>query len=344
MADKKVLLGLVKSALSKKGYSNFSADQVEETLREEFKKLCPSRNAFMKNRYDIYEIMQEAIDDIVPKNIANIMGQFAEVRDVGHGQTVQFKKPVGRERAKQFVTKVAPSGVYEAFRLDKETFEVPTTAYGGAARIDFERFLSGDEDFAEYQMIIMDGIEEAVYREVQKALRASLNSSKRPTANKVITAGFEADKMAKLVATVRNYGNGAVIFATPEFVAEMGPDAIGGEKSPAYSVNDIEDIRTKGYIGIFRGAPIVMLPNTFTDETNTKTWLDPQMAYVMPTGGYKPVKVVFEGNTQVADWQNPDWSMEIQAYKKLGAAIYSENNWGIYQNTSIENTYIGDIA
>ena len=87
-----------------------------------------------------------------------------------------------------------------------------------------------------------------------------------------------------------------------------------------------------------------MLPNTFTDETNTKTWLDPQMAYVMPTGGYKPVKVVFEGNTQVADWQNPDWSMEIQAYKKLGAAIYSENNWGIYQNTSIENTYIGDIA
>ena len=35
---------------------------------------------------------------------------------------------------------------------------------------------------------------------------------------------------------------------------------------------------------------------------------------------------------------NRDQSMEINAYKKMGAAILTYHNWGIYCNSSITDT------
>jgi len=39
------------------------------------------------------------------------------------------------------------------------------------------------------------------------------------------------------------------------------------------------------------------------------------------------------------DWVNKDQSIEIMAYKKIGVAILAQHNWGIYQNSSITQTY-----
>ena len=318
-----------------------SKEEVNEVLREELNALAKDYNTYRRNKYDIFEIIQEAMDDAVPKKVIETMGRFAEIRQFANGVKPSFKVRKGRARARRFVTRAAASGVYRAFRLDSDTVVVDTYALGTAAYIDFERFLSGEEDMGEMAQIITESILDAVYEDIQKALRATINEASRPAANKMTDSSFDADKFAKLCATVRAYGDGAVIFATPEFIAEMGPLAISADITPNVSVNDIEDIRTKGYIGIFRGCPIVQLPQSYTDETNTHTVVDPQIAYVFPTGGEKIVKVAFEGNTIVKDWENRDNSMEIQAYKKVGVAILSYNDWGIYRNTGITQTYEG---
>ena len=150
--------------------------------------------------------------------------------------------------------------------------------------------------------------------------------------------------MMKLITTVRAYGSGAVIFAPPEFVAAMGPDAIvpipqSGNYGGVYHPQDIDAIHNTGYINLFRGTPIVQIPQSFTDESNTTTWIDPQLAYVLPTGGERVVKVVFEGNTQMWDWVNKDQSMEVMTYRKLGTAILAYHNWAIYKNEAIPQTY-----
>lgn len=318
-----------------------SKEEVNEVLREELNALAKDYNTYRRNKYDIFEIIQEAMDDAVPKKVIETMGRFAEIRQFANGVKPSFKVRKGRARARRFVTRAAASGVYRAFRLDSDTVDVDTYALGTAAYIDFERFLSGEEDMGEMAQIITESILDAVYEDIQKALRATINEASRPAANKMTDSSFDADKFAKLCATVRAYGDGAVIFATPEFIAEMGPLAISADITPNVSVNDIEDIRTKGYIGIFRGCPIIQLPQSYTDETNTHTVVDPQIAYVFPTGGEKIVKVAFEGNTIVKDWENRDNSMEIQAYKKVGVAILSYNDWGIYRNTGITQTYEG---
>jgi hypothetical protein len=321
---------------------NYSVGTVDEALRGEIAKMCDSVNNFMRNRYDIYDIIITTADEVVPSKVIDVMGAFAEIKSVPQGQKAIFKRGmVGRNRAKKFLTQVGLSGLYETFRLDNETFELGGKAIGGAAAIDFERFLDGAENMADLMDVITEGLTDAVFGEVQKCLIAAANAIGRPDANKVVKNTFDGNEMFKLVSTVKAYGGNAVIFATPEFVGAMGPDAIvPGSTSyqGVYHQGDIDAIHNGGYVQIFRGTPIVQIPQSFVDESNTKTWINPQFAYVLPAGKEKVVKVVFEGNTQVWDLKNPDNSMEIHTYKKMGAAILTHHNWGIYQNTGITDT------
>ena len=323
--------------------TNYSVDNVDSALCDELKNLAGSINKFMKHRYDIYEIIIETADEIVPNKVIDALGAFAEVKVVGQGQKALFKKSLGKNRAKKFLTQVGLSGVYETFRLDKAEFEVSATAVGGGVTIDFERMLDGAEVMADVMEILTEGLTDAVFGEVQKALKAAVNATGRPQANYVIDNVFNGDKMFKLVNVVRAYGGSAVIFAPPEFVGAMGPDAIvpipaNGNYGAVYHPQDIDAIHNTGYVNLFRGTPIVQIPQSYVDETNTTTWIDPQLAYVLPTGKEKVVKVVLEGPTQINDFKNRDNSLEIYAYKKMGAAILAHHNWGIYQNTGITQT------
>lgn len=325
----------------KEAPTNFSVENVNEAFVDGLRDMAGSINQFMKNRYDIYEIITTTVDDIVPNKVIDGVGIFAEVQVVPQGQKALFRKKLGKARAKKYLTQVGLSGVYETFRLDHTNFEVAAHAVGGATTIDFERLLDGAEDMAELMDIVSEGLTDSVYLEVQKALKAALTATGRPSVNKVITDKFDATKMMALVNVVRAYGSNAIIFAPPEFVGAMGPDAIvpvGTNYQGIYHPQDIDAIHNTGYINIFRGTPIVQIPQSFVDENNVKTWIDPQLAYVLPTGGERVVKVVLEGDTQIHDFTNRDNSMEIHVYKKMGAAILTHHNWGIYENTGITQT------
>ena len=330
--------------------ANYSVENVDSALAEGLRELAGSVNQFMKNRYDIYEIIIEAADEVVPQKVIDAVGIFAEVRQVGQGQKALFKTRLGRTRARKFLTQVGLSGVYETFRLDNGSFEVGAYAIGGACTIDFERMLDGAEDMAELVGLLTEAQTDAVYQQVQKALRAAFDKAGVPPNNRATGATFDGAEMMKLISTVRAYGSGAVIFAPPEFIAAMGADAIvpittyGGNTPTAgiqgvYHPQDIDAIHNTGYINLFRGTPIVQIPQSWIDENNEETWIDPQLAYVLPTGGEKVVKVVLEGNTQMYDFVNRDQSMEIHTYRKLGTAILTYHNWGIYKNTGIPQTY-----
>lgn len=350
MADIKAIKDLVVCAFlgTSPDPTKFSNTDVKESLRNEIHSLANDFNSYRRNKLDLFEIMQEAYDEILPKYVEDFMGTFAEIKTVENGKRAQFVVKRGRQRAKQFITQVGLSGVYESFRLDKDTFEVGGHAIGGAAYIDFERYICGDEDISESTEILLEGLQAAIMGEIQKALIKAANAEDRPRKNYYIGAGFDADEMANLCAVARSYGGGATIFATPEFVASMGPDAIGmpifngtpgyAGATPVYSPKDINDIANTGYITTFRGNPIVQIPQSYTDETNEVTQINPGFAYIFPTGGEKIVKVVFEGPTQVDDWQHRDRSFEIEAYKKVGVAILTNHNWCIYENTDLSTT------
>ena len=321
----------------------FSVNDVNAAFVDGLKELAGTYNQFMKNRYDIYDIIIESIDEVMPANVMSAIGAFAEVQQVAQGEKAMFRRKKGAQRAKKFLTQVGLSGVYETFRLDADTFEISAHAVGGGATIDFERMLDGAESLAEVVGIVTDGLTNAVFVEVQKALIAALQVM--PATNK-IAGSWSAENMVKLLNVVRAYGN-PVIFAPPEFIAAMGPDAIvptiASAAQGVYSPKDIEAIHDYGFVQVFRGAPIVKMPQSFVDETNTETYVDPRLAYIFPAGQEKVVKVVLEGQTQIRDHENKDNSMEVFAWKKMGCAILTHHNWAMYQNTGIEDTRAKDI-
>lgn len=323
--------------------ANFTVENVNDAFADGLKEFAGSYNQFMKNRYDLYDIIIESIDEILPRDVIASIGQFAEVQTVAQGQKAMFKKKLGRARAKKFLTQVGLSGVYETFRLDSETFELAAHAVGGGATIDFERMLDGAESLAEVVGIVTEGLTNAVYVEVERALVAAYDDL--PATNKY-KGSWSADEMVKLMTIVRAYGQ-PVIFACPEFIAKMGADAIvpvaTGTGQGVYSPKDIEAIHDTGFIKVFRGATVVEIPQSFVDENNKETYVDPSRAYVMPAGSEKVVKVVLEGSTQIRDHENKDNSMEVYAWKKMGCGILHHNNWCIYWNNSIADTSSKDI-
>lgn len=320
--------------------AEYTVDQCDQAFADGLKGLMSTYNDFQRNKYDIYDIMIESIDEVMPKNVIAGLGMFADVRVVEDGQKAIFKKSIGKQRAKKFLTQVGLAGVYETFRLDKETFEVSTNAIGGGATIDFERMMDAAESLAECVEIVTEGLTNAVFVEVQKALKSAFNATNRPAANKYTANTFVASEMVKLMGVVRAYGS-PVIFAPPEFIAAMGADAIvpvGTNYQGVYSPEDIDAIHRTGFINIFRGAPIVEIPQSFIDENNDKTYIDPQLAYIMPSGKEKVVKVVLEGATRIKEFENRDSSTEVYAWKKMGVAVLTNHNWAIYQNTGIAQT------
>lgn len=339
---------LARHAAHRTAPTEFSVASVDAAFADEMKKLTGSVNNFMRNRYDIYDIIIENADEIVPAKIMDAMNQFAEVITLKQGETKLFKRGgLGRNRAKKFLTQAGLSGVYESFRLDTETFTVNMKAIGGAVSIDFERMLDGAETLAEFMDVLTEAQVDGIYGEVQKALMAAHENM--PTPNKVL-GDYKAESLLNIVNVVKTYGGGATIFASPEFIAAMGPDAIvpaiAGVAHAIYNPKDIEDIAATGRVKMFRGTPIVELRQSFVDEKNEQVMIHPQYAYILPTGKEKVVKVLMEGQTQIWDYVNADQSVEVNTYRKIGVGVLTYNNWGIYQNTAIkaDNWYDSSIG
>ena len=329
---------LARHAAHRTAPTEFSVASVDAAFADEMKKLTSSINEFMRNKYDIFAIIIENADEIVPAKIMDAMNQFAEVITLKQGETKLFKRGgLGRNRAKKFLTQVGLSGVYESFRLDTETFTINMKAIGGAVSIDFERMVDGAETLAEFMDVLTEAQVDGIYGEVQKALMAA--EQNMSTTNKVV-GSYTAENLQKLVNTVKVYGGGATIFASPEFVAAMGPDAIVPGTTTLqgiYNPRDIEDIAAYGRVKMFRGCPIVELPQSFLDEKNEQVMIHPQYAYILPTGKEKVVKVLMEGQTQIWDYVNADQSIEINTYRKIGVGVLTFHNWAIYQNEDIED-------
>ena len=90
-----------------------------------------------------------------------------------------------------------------------------------------------------------------------------------------------------------------------------------------------------GYLGAYKGHQVIVLPQSFEDETNSKKVIDPAYAWIIPTGAEKPVKIAFEGGTIVDEYTNYDRSKEVQIYKKVGVRAIFSNDICVYKNTSL---------
>lgn len=311
----------------------YSINDMHETLRDAMADSISedgkiSYAKWHQNKISIFALLAEMVDAVLPQKIKDAgIGKFIEVKNFGHGDKPRFTVKTGKKNVKRFITKVAAAGVYDRVRLDKTYFDVEVYAHGGAVYQTLESFLAGDGDINEVLDVMLAELEEGIYADVTTALQGS--TSEMPSANQATHNGFDATKFGKVLAAVRAYGT-PNIFCTQEFAATLAPTAQFTADA------DKNDMREQGYIGKYSGAPVIIMPQSFTDETNTEKVLDPSFAYILPAGASEaPIKLGFEGDSIIRDVQNADWSFEIQLYKKFGITLIHTNHFGIYENTAL---------
>lgn len=310
---------------------SLSYEALNETARQELNALAATHAMYRENKNLIFSIIEEVMDDILPKKVAQQYADFAEVKTFAQGDKPEFKRARNsNRRAKQFITRVGLAGRYECFKLSKgqETFQVPTSAVGGAAQIGFEEFLDGRVDLGELLNIVLEGIDDVIFKEIGAALNGAINQL--PEANRVSVDGFDEAAMDRLITIAAAYGT-PVVYCTREFAVRMVP-----QEAWRYTEAMKDELWKTGRLANYKGTKVVILEQGFVDETHTTKVIDPGYAWVIPTGADgKPVKVAMEGATLVDEWKNRDWSKEIQVYKKVGVVAMMNNSICVYVDTSL---------
>ena len=315
------------------GEKSFGYSEMNETLRAEFAALAPDYRTYKINQNTIFALIEQTIDDVLPNRVMEQYGQFAEIKTFAQGDKPSFTQKItqaSRNRAKQFIGKVGLAGLYEVFKLDGRSYEVTTNAIGGAAQIGFEEFLDGRVDFAEVLNIVMAGLDECIYMEIEKQLIGAAQNVQTANVNNMSTQnGFNEKEMDRLLSISDSYGGRATIYCTFEFAATMIPS------DNRWSNEMKNTMWNNGYLGAYKGHQVIVLPQSFEDETNSKKVIDPSYAWIIPTGAEKPVKIAFEGGTIVDEYTNYDRSKEVQIYKKVGVRAIFSNDICVYKNTSL---------
>lgn len=329
----KVLRDLAIAVAKRAPEGNFSLTDMHETLRTQMREAVSvdgkiNFHAWNQNKSLVFAILSEMVDTVLPQKIEEAgIGQFIDVKNFAHGDRPRFYLKTGIKNVKRFITRVAAAGVYDRVRLDRDYFDVETYVHGGAVYQTMESFLAGNGNINEVLDILLSELEDSIYADVVVALQGA--TTKMPAANQATHAGFDVAKFNGVLSTVRAYGV-PTIFCTQEFAATLVPTAqFTGDA-------DKNDMRNQGYIGKYLGADVVILTQSFADETNVGKIINPQYAYILPSGAQeKPIKLGFEGDTVIRDVQNADWSFEIQLYKKFGVTLIHTNHFGIYRNTAL---------
>ena len=311
------------------GDKNYGYAEMQETLRDEFKEIAGTYSLYRQNKNTVFALLEQTIDDVLPQRVMEQYSQFAEIKTFAQGDKPIFTQKItnaSRRRAKQFIGKVGLAGLYEVFKLDGQSYEVTTNAIGGAAQIGFEEWLDGRVDFADVLDIVMEGLDECIYVEIEKQLLGAIGNIQ--AANFATDNAFVEAKMDNLISIADSYGKSA-IYCTYEFAATMVP-------STGWISDDMRNQKwSNGYLANYKGHQVIVLPQSYEDETNKIKVINPSYAYIIPVGAEKPVKIAFEGPTIVDEYTNYDRSREVQIYKKVGVRAIFSNAICVYENTSL---------
>ena len=311
------LLNGIIAALENKPSTNFSAEDVNSAAVNAILAECglsenPTAREIRAVEDRAFALIEEAVDEILPKKLENVLGQFAEVRTFPRDAEVIFNiEKIGKNRAKLTIAKGARGGIYRAARLDNKFFSLPVEVKTVAVYVTLEEIILGTASLAELYNNVLEGFEEAVYKEVFDALVSGSAVSGYPKIVDGATSGsgnHNYDANRNILTTKATLGE-AIDMVMP-YVKQYGVPTIFGSYSVLANLynplanttyaggypnlEDSQDMRQYGFVQVYKGVKVVELPNYLVDENNDKWFYDNEYVFILPSGA-QPVKVALKG-------------------------------------------------
>lgn len=319
--------------------ANFSAEETDKAaVNALLKEIGIDENSTgreIRAKEDLaFALIEEAVDEILPKKLEGVLQEFAEVRQFARDAEVLFNiEKIGKNRAKLTISKGARGGIYRAAKLDRKYFSVDTTIQTVAVSVTLEEIILGTLSLAELYSNILEGFEEIVYKEVFNAL-----ASAKPVAgydrighdSPTTVKASLGSAIDKVMPYVKQYGI-PTIFGSYQALANLSNPA--SEWHP--EINDSAEKRQYGFVQLYKGAKVVELPNYLVDNKNDKWFYDPKFVFVLPSG-VKPVKVALKGDLTLIRNNTAVGSEKWEAHKLIGVGVAMANNFAVIEVTDLD--------
>lgn len=302
---------------------NFSSHQADEAIRKAFFEILgtekPTYKEMRKHKVEVFEIMEEVLSQTIINGVNenNFFMQFAEVRNVALGDSIEFYVPDNT----LLVASELAGNHWDISRqkLDIGTsFAVKTRAFGLAVYADFLQFLAGRVDFAGLVTKVARAMDDNLSQQVATSFHAA--SAYLPSEYKA-TGSYAEDKLMDLVAHVEaTSGATPMIVGTRKALSKI----VGAVPVANYSENMKNKMYTEGVLEYINGVPLVQLPTVHKINTFDFAYDDNKLL-VLPVSDNKPIKIVFEGDSLVKEVSdgttNMDMSLEYKFITKFGTAV-----------------------
>lgn len=322
------------------GDKEFSAASLECGLREQLRLLCGYNertkrcdvHEFNKNQELACQIMEIAIDSARdPRKVAQQYAAIAEMKTFGEEERPVFyirQTLASKRRAMQYVKRGAKAGIYDSFELASDKIDGHVFTITASGRLSYEQFISGEFTLAD----IMDIINEGTQKRLQEILAALLGDTirKMPQTNKKMANGFAKEMFDELLDKSDSYGAGnSTIYCCKSFARKM---AAGVQSSGLQLSNNMKEelFKNGGWFGTYPGgSPIIIIEQSYTDETNTEKVMNEGYCFIIPNGigsDAKPVKLGQMGKTHIRKRETTDWGIVIDSFQQYAVAIVVQND------------------
>lgn len=316
--------------LAKGKVQNYSANEANETLRKAFADLMEfslegdgkiDRKTFRRHKVEIFEILEEIINETLHEGLENQFDGFAEYRNLAWGDTNLFKVPANNIFRVALVSD--GNGNIRRQRLrDGQEFSVSLDTYAIKVGEDFHRFLAGRVDWAEF----MAGIAESFRRDLtQRIYEAVYNSFGQygATYHNRFSNGFTEDDLVEMAMHIEaRTGEKVAVYGTKLALRKLAPSKITEAMN-----NDRNKI---GYYGEIAGIELREIQQSHKYGSDEFAIAN-DFVLLLPQTPDKMVKVVNEGDAIIQDINGGQTSDMMQEYfiaNKFGISIITSKVYG----------------
>lgn len=261
-----------------------------------FKNPTVNRNSDIRENFNL--VIAQVINAIVPEVVNESFETYlAEIKQVGYGDTAVFQI----ESNDLFKVNQKAEGVRKG--VDQPMFDDEITVVASPltvdASIDWYPFAAGVFDMGNFALKIARSYEAHIFTRVVKGMLAAENTfGSAYTAN-----GVTPQLWGTLRQRVSAANGGMNVIAIGTEVA-LSSVSLGGNSQVAIG----EEMNKVGYLDQYLNTPLIALKNVLVPGTvngAATLALSDNKIYMIPVGGTKPVKILFEGSEMSVSF-NPD--------------------------------------
>lgn len=289
-------------------------------------------------------IMFEIIEEIVPNMLISGWGEnpffneFVEIRNMANGQKNDFYV---EDETILTVSEVSGNH-HDIFRQrlgEGEHFSVKTSWFAAKIYAEYEQFMNGDVDWVKFTNKITEAFNNKINALLYEAVMAA-GDKVVPTSQFVKTGALGSATKEAFLELIED-----VQAATGDEVVIMGTKSALSKLRNMADVNWIStdeksELYRTGRLGLFEGTRLAEIPQVFATNDTSKKLVDNTKLLIMPVSseGTKFVKLVMEGDAQVAENTDKDKNMDMtysyEYQQRMGVATILGKKFGTWKITA----------